>query len=428
MTKQTNLMTTFMAMGFMISPLSLVILGNGAGLLGRRLLWTLPFIVMISAWTALLYARFLHPAVSVEPKIVLKTDLPWIFSALQLASLVPFCIGASTLILAMAGYALNEIFLYWVPNLLFSICFLVFIVGVNLISPMVSGSFQGISVVIFLGSMLLLLVLGFLNWEKPVFENQIISRIADVDWRALLLLFWLFMAAELSMYNDTLYQGRQAHILSLMTAFAATFAVFWLWGQISLHFAPPERLAETTVPHSIAARAIAGESGRKIMGLVILTGSFASVNALLVGVTAVVASMAKSRQVFPSVNRKGFGGNAAMVFLSVGILCMLLTGMAGKDITETATRSAFCLWLISHAAFYVYAFWQRHQSGGKKKKRFMLPGILTAMVYVAGSVVLIATDPDLSTAIASIIGFILLSMFTIILMRRHFTKKERKMI
>jgi len=162
--------------------------------------------------------------------------------------------------------------------------------------------------------------------------------------------------------------------------------------------------------------------------LVILTGSFTSVNALLVGVTAVVASMAKSRQVFPSVNRKGFGGNAAMIFLSVGILCMLLTGMAGKDITETATRSAFCLWLISHAAFYVYAFWQLHRSGGKRKKRFMLPGILTAMVYVAGSVVLIATDPDLSTAIAFIIGFILLSMFTTILIRRHFTKKERKMI
>jgi hypothetical protein len=92
--------------------------------MGRWFLWALPIVAMINLWTAYLYARFFDPNGSADPKIDVEADSKWVLTTLQLSSLVPFCIGASTLILAMAGYALNEIFLYWFPNLLFSICFL----------------------------------------------------------------------------------------------------------------------------------------------------------------------------------------------------------------------------------------------------------------------------------------------------------------
>ena len=407
-------LTTCMAMGFMLSPLSLVILGNGAGLSGHWLLWTLPIFAVFNLWTAYLYSRWLTPTDSFESKIYKEANSKRVLSILKLSCLVPFCIGASTLILAMAGYALNEIFFYWFPNLIFSVCVLVFIVAINLISSMVSRSFQGLSVIIFLASMLILMILGFLNWEKPVFETKNIPHIAQWDWRSLVLVLWLFMAAELILYNDMLHQNHQVHILSLMVAFVVAVAIFWLWGRISLHFASLERLADSTVPHSIVARAIAGENGRKIMGVVILTGSFASVNTLLAGVSAVVVSMGKSGQIFSVMKTKVFKGNTAILFLSTGILCMLLTGMAGKDITGTLTRSAFYVWLVSHAAFNVFVFRQLGRSGGKKNKKLILPAFLTSMAYVAGSVFLIATDPELSMVIAFITGFILLSMLTVL--------------
>jgi hypothetical protein len=413
------LMTTWFAMGFMISPLSLVILGNSAGMMERWFLWAISVVAMINLWTAYLYARLFDATGSADPNIDVQADSKWVLTTLQLASLVPFCIGASTLILAMAGYALNEIFLYWFPNLLFSICFLVLIVAVNFIIPSVSKSLQKLSVVIFIGSMMLLLIMGFFNREAPAFVNQNVQQMPHVDWRSAVLIFWLFMAAELAVYHDTVQQNRRAQTFSLMAAFIAAGAIFLLWGQISLHFVPSERLADSTVPHSIAARAISGENGRKIMGVAILSGSFASVNTLLAGVSAVIPSMVKSRQIFPLLNRKILGGNAAMMIFSIGILCMLLTGMAGKDITGTLTRSGFYIWLISHAVFNVFAIRKLLRSDGQENKSLMLPGFIAATVYAAGAVVLIATEPDLPIAIAFIAGFILLSIFTMILSRHY---------
>jgi hypothetical protein len=421
MTQKSLLITACMSMGFMISPLSLVVLGNSAGLMGQWLLWILPFIAMINLWTASIYTRFrqvLCPSGSLKPKeSTLKSK--WILSILQLGSLIPFCIGASTLILAMAGYAFNEIFLFWFPNLLFSICFLILVVTVNLIGSSISRSFQSLAVMIFLGSMLLLLILGVLNWEEPVFETQNISFMRSVDLRPVVLVFWLFMAAELSLYHDEVYQNVRAQPFSLLFAFVGCFVIFWLWGLTSLYFASLERLSESTVPHSIVARAISEENGRKIMGIAILTGSFASVNTLLAGVTSVMTFMAKSRHIFSILNRKVFGGNAAMIILFLGILCMLLTGMAGKEITSTLTNSGFYIWLILYAGFNLFALGQLHHSGQNKNKTLMAAGFLAAIIYMVGAAVLIATDPDSLMVIGFMMGFFIFSII-IVAFSRYF--------
>ena len=39
-----------------------------------------------------------------------------------------------------------------------------------------------------------------------------------------------------------------------------------------MHFVAPARLAESTVPHMVVARAIGGASGRVVMGVVVLQG------------------------------------------------------------------------------------------------------------------------------------------------------------
>jgi amino acid transporter len=425
--QKSLLVTACMSIGFMISPLSLVVLGNSAGLMGQWLLWTLPFVAMINLGTASVYTRctrFLYSSGSPEPKDS-TVNSNWILTILQLASLIPFCIGASTLILAMAGYAFNEIFLFWFPNLLFSICFLILIVAVNLIGSSISRSFQSLSVIIFLGSMLLLLILGILNRKETVSETTNIPFIVSVDWRHVILIFWLFMAAELSMYNDEGYQNVQAQTFSLLLAFITCSAIFWLWGLASIYFAPLERLTESTVPHSMVARAISGENGRKLMGLATLTGSFASVNTLLTGVTSVMASMAKSRQIFLILNTKVFGSNAAMIILFIGILFMLLTGMAGKEITNTLTHSGFYTWLISYAGFNLFSLRQLPDSG-RNKYNTLTAGFLAAIIYLVGAVVLIVTDPDWLRVIVFMAGFFVLSIIIMVASRYHYSAYDLK--
>jgi amino acid transporter len=153
------------------------------------------------------------------------------------------------------------------------------------------------------------------------------------------------------------------------------------------------------------------------MGVAILSGSFASVNTLLAGVSAVIPSMVRSRQIFPVLNRKILGKNAAMMIFSIGILCILLTGMAGKDITGTVTRSAFYLWLISYAVFNAFAIRKLLHSSEKKNKRLTLPGFFAVLVYAVGAVVLIATDPDMTISLFFIVGFIVISILTMIFSR-----------
>jgi hypothetical protein len=419
-TKKTMLLTACMSMGFMISPMSLEILGNSVGSVGYLLFWSLLLCAIINLWTAQLYTRFHHPAVSAESNKNSKNDSFGILPTFQIASQVPFSIGASTLILATTGYAFNEIFFYWFPNLLFSVCFLILIVVVNLINRSVTRGFQALAVSLFVGSMLLLLILGVFNWEKADLENQSMAHMPYLEWRPMLLVFWLFMAAELSIYQDKVLQNSHAFKSSLIMAFFACFVIFLLWGYTSLNFASPERLAESTVPHSLVARAISGENGRKILGIAIFAGSFASVNTLLAGVASVEASMAGSRQIFSMLNRKVLGSNLAMMILFIGILCMLLTGMAGKEITKTLTYSAFYIWLISYAGFNLVTIRQLYYSVRNEKKVLMLPGFSAAFIYLAGAIILIATDPDVSKVITFIAGFFIISIFITMVFRKYY--------
>ena len=60
-----------------------------------------------------------------------------------------------------------------------------------------------------------------------------------------------------------------------------------------MRFVAPARLAESTVPHMVAARAIGGASGRVVMGVVVLAGTCATVHALLSAGAHMLAGMAE---------------------------------------------------------------------------------------------------------------------------------------
>ncbi len=407
--QKTNLLiTTFMITGFMISPLSLVILGNGAGETGFWMLWVLPIFAMLNLRTTYLFKQLFHNENSSYPKIFVRGLRRWIISLLQLSSLVPFCIAVSTLILAKAGFVFNEIFLYWFPNLFFSVCFLVFIVGINIMRPSLSRCLQGISVFIFLGSILFLLISGLVNWEKTIVEAQNTMQSEPLHWRHLILGFWLFMAGELAVYHNTIHQQRPVSLFNIVCAFVVSLVIFISWGKFALHFVSMERLADSTVPHFVVAQAISGEMGQKIMGAAILAGSFASVNLLMAGGSAALAKMARSRQIFPILKNPKLVEKFSMMILFIAILSMLLSGMAGKEITWTIAYSAFYVWLVSYAAFNVFAFQQsRHYA------------FLSAAIYLGAVAVLIVTDPDLLLVSLFIAGFIIFSGFILILGRNN---------
>ena len=385
------LTTTCLAMGVMVSPLSMPILGNSAGALGKGVLWSLPAFALLNFLTV---NRHFSAAQAAVPK---HPTMPWsepVLSVLRLSALLPFCIGSATLILAAAGYTFNETFARWFPNLLFSVCFLIFILAMNLIGRGISRHIQNIAVIVFSGAIVVLVAMGLFSIDRPIFEGAEASGFSSFKARPFFMLFWLFMAAELAAWHEQKNNSRRMPRYAMPAAFGAALVLFWCWSMISIAFAPLDALAKSTVPQTIAAHMIAGITGRQILGIAILAGSFAAVNTLLLGTSAVLhESLSPMKKHFQRY----------VTILSLLILCMLLTGMAGKEITFSMNRSAFYIWLAAYAG---YNFFPSARPSAANTS--IVAGLALSAIYLAAFVVLVATDPDRAEVASFIVGFTVL--------------------
>ena len=384
-----------LAMGVMVSPLSMPFAGNSAGMLGYALLWILPVAALLNFFTASQY----YTVLSSQPESWPVPACSWfqtVFAVLQVVAFLFFCLAASTLILAAAGYVFNEVFVRWFPNLFFSVCLLVFILAVNFADSRVSGYFQIASVFLFSGAVLLLSVIGLLTLDRPLFGNVDVPGILSFEARPVFMLFWIFMAAELAMYHEKQNKTLLPDSYFLIFAFAVVFALFWLWSMVSIAAAPPHILVESTGPQNVAAHFIAGDTGRRIIGVALLAGSFAGVNLLLLGTGSVFNALVSPAAGKGEARKKVSTRNGFVAVLCLIILAMLLGGMAGKEITFTIKRAAFYLWLITYAGLNLYLLRHRASSGITV---FVAASIGVSVIYIIAFVVLAATDPQLKEVI-----------------------------
>src|SRR4029450_7488647 len=129
-------------------------------------------------------------------------------------------------------------------------------------------------------------------------------------------------------------------------------ALVWcIWGVASMHVVAPARLAESTVPHMVAARAIGGAGGRMVMGVVVLAGTCATVHALLSAGAHMLADMAEHG--FLPAWLRWRQARPALLVLAAGPAMMLAMGMAGEPEAEGYTRGGVLFWLLHDAAMHL---------------------------------------------------------------------------
>jgi hypothetical protein len=270
---------------------------------------------------------------------------------LPLCARVIYTVSATTGILAIAGYVFNEVFVYWFPNLGFSFCLLGMVVGLNLAGSRVATLAQLSYVALALGGVLGLAGLGLLEVGQtpPRFE---VTSSTFVTVRGLLAGLLLFVGFELALFT-TPYTARVTSPPGrLMVLGIVLAALVWcLWGGVSIGFVTPARLAESTVPHMVAARAIGGASGRMVMGVVVLAGTCATVHALLSAGAHMLAGMAE-HGLLPAWLRWR-QAQPALLVLAAGPAMMLAMGMAGEPETEAYTRAGMLFWLLHYAAMHL---------------------------------------------------------------------------
>ena len=341
------------ALGVMLSPDTLILLGNTLGHEGRAALSGLLVAGGLHVLTARTYGRLgLHPAASEGESRVLHAAFgPLVATVLPLCARVVYTVGAATGILAIAGYVFNEVFVYWFPNLGFSFCLLGMVVGLNLAGSRVAMLAQLSYAALALGGVLCLAAMGFLGVGQAPSMVEVTS-FSFVTVGGLLAGLLLFVGFELALFT-TPYTARltspPGRLMALSIVLAAL--VWCIWGVVSMRVVAPARLAESTVPHMVTARVIDGASGRVVMGVVVLAGTCATVHALLSAGAHMLAGMA-GHGLFPAW--LGWRqARPALLVLTAGPAIMLAMGMAGEPETEVYTRAGVLFWLLHYAAMHL---------------------------------------------------------------------------
>jgi amino acid transporter len=344
------------AIGLMLSPASLVLLGNSMGKFGLSSCIVILFAMILQLFTAESYRELLNrfPGPGGESRGLRETLGTIPATVLPLCSRVVFTICAGALLLARAGYTFNEVFVYWFPNLGFSFCLLGLILVLTLsgrrIAEPATVFFAGVTAF----GLLFLSCAGLLRWGNHLAQTEVLDFSLPVSIENIFLALLLFTGFDLAGFaaREGTYPRSKVMTLGILTA----AFLFLLWGIASLRYVPPERLSETTVPYMVVAREVLGQPGRIVMGIVLLSGTSAALISMLMAVARMASGMAAVRLLPSFIGKIPDSSPVSLILLAAGIAAMLGTGMGGEPDLEVYARGGFLFWLLTYAAVHLSVF------------------------------------------------------------------------
>lgn len=325
------LITVSLALGWMLSPDSLVLQGNGTGLGGGLFLPALAIGGVISSACIFL----LH-----HPKLNKVSDrAPFPPAALIIASRMSLVLLLPTGMLVTAGFTFNETFIHWFPNFGFSFLLLATILVLHLIGEKIAAAIQPV----FIGTTFICLMLLSIYGAGGSTEIQTISAeppfLSIVPLTATTLVLFLGydpVNGQTATQNRTYYWG----------AVGIGCLLFAFWALASLTNVDSAELAHSTIPYSLAARGILGQPGRVIIGIAIISGTLGCVNGLFILANRSLVPLIENFFLrFPS--GRILKNRIYPLFFSVLIGAFMAIGMAGSDDLEIYIRGALMLWLLT---------------------------------------------------------------------------------
>ncbi|MCF8143312.1 MAG: amino acid permease [Deltaproteobacteria bacterium] len=342
--------------GLMLSPEVLIIVGHLAGRMPTVFLLLLGAGALCHTLTSSVYSRVVHSQFgrfSGEAEFIRHALGPrhaLVFSLFP-RLLMFFCLATS--VLATAGYALNEVFVYWFPNLGFSFCLIGLILALNLAGERAVNLGQVLFVSVSILGLLVLVIVGFARLDS---FGSAAPLVASPGHEVLDHLFWplaVFVGFELSLFSWTGRNPGLFPVRAMVSAILGIGSLLALWGLVSLAHVSSERLTESTLPHALAARVIMGQWGRIIMGVAVISSACGAVNVLLASVSRLMSTMAQDGLI-PKVlvQIRGFR-LVPPLLLGGGVFAMLGAGMAGKPILSDFTLAATWFWLASYGAMHL---------------------------------------------------------------------------
>lgn len=327
------LAAALLAMGFLLSPRAFMIAGSGIGLAGN-------WYFVIAAFLLATHIATIPPRTSNYESI--NADALESFGyGVRFFSLVFF----SCSILGIAGYAFNEVFLYWFPNFLFSFIILACSFFTSLAPSSKARKIQLIAIIAILVGIVFLSVASLCaptpkEADSPDFflPYGLYPFSEGLFFMAPLLIGYELYASSFHKDKSSGYSYAMALIM------AALFLSLFAYAALSV--SGTEKLANSTVPYMIGARKILGQTGRYVMGGIIILGSYVAFNTILMFLKTPFVTLMDSHPStrLPSSNLGKQAAATTIPALTISIL--LLRGYAGEPITESYIAGGFALWFV----------------------------------------------------------------------------------
>ena len=396
--KRQHAIAVAWGVGMLFAPDNLILLGNSAGRMGVMFIFLLLGVMVVY----MLHSRC-YKKISAYRKGA-AGEFEWISDTLGPAAGVVFSIGArvfsavflATGTLVASGYVFNEVFVQRFPNFAFAFLMLATLLAINLYSRELSGKIQIFLSGTAVAGILVLALIGIIEWLKASdIVYSAVSIRSPTGWFSILLLFVGYDLLILSHKQSADHTPSLQRYL--LFGLCLTGTVFCFWGMVSFLNLPAERLADTTIPHILAAKKIGGQTGRVIMGLVIIAGTGAAVNALFMGIGRMIADLGR-KSILPKLPRFFERSSTTTIILTLTIAVMMALGVAGTDDLDTYIRASLILWLLNYALINLALLLHGPRWAPRLKDpllwRQTVPHGAIFMLMLAGSVILVATDEN----------------------------------
>lgn len=389
-----TILSVGLVLAWLVTPESIVLVTKGSGLGGLTFLGALVIGCLLAVMNSAVihnprladdgYDNDLLVLTGVFGKIVAMVGL--------LSGRIPILIFAATGMLVSAGFVFNEIFIYWFPNFLFACLLIALLAAMHLFGTRHVLLIQSLLLLLTIGGLLVLSGLGV--FAKPATVQSYSGIAGGVSLTLIALAFIPFLGFDFPRSTD-----RRLILLSILGG----LMLLVVWSLLAIKMAEPTRLTESSVAHRSIARAVAGEQGGYVIGLVVISGVLAGVNGLL----------HVNRQIFTDLLQAGFLPTSfsryewlVVVVLAVIIGIMMISGFAGDIILETQIRAAVVLWCIYLGIRSLAA-----AQLGKFKSRFLkllayLPGCITLLL----GILLVISNPQMTYITYFILGVVAIAL------------------
>lgn len=297
---------------------------------------------------------------------------------------------AATVFLVTSGFVFNEVFAYWFPNFGFAFGLLGAILLIHLLGPRVAEVLHILFVGVAVIGLALLVGVGLAAPTPGIDDSS--AALVSLQVRPTVSILLLFMGFDLgALCQRWPATTTRRHLIAAIIGLSVAAILFSLWGMVAIKFVTLERLADTTIAHILIAKKVWGQTGRYLIGIVVIAGTCAAVNGLFMGVSQTIRDLVHWR-LLPAFGGIMIRPAGTAVALSLVIASMMAIGLAGTDEIDVYLQGGLLLWMLNYVAMHVAAF---GRSGPNRMTRYAMP-TLGAAVMSLSALVLFITNPERS--------------------------------